>query len=108
MVGGRGYSFLYVASSRLLLFEFRPARVERVNGFLRLVQLRACVLKTPSIARDRRIFERGAFGLQNLFRFMNTTLNGGEFAGFHIRKFLFDDGARGFVPGRASTPVPVR
>src|SRR5216683_5739242 len=94
-------------SSPLLLFEFRPARVERVNGFLRFVQLRARVLETSSIAGDGRIFQRGALGMKRLLGFMDAAFDVCKLAGFGIGKFLFCGGTGGFVGWRTRAPVSV-
>src|SRR5260370_32788702 len=92
----------------LLLFEFRPARVERLHRFLRFVQLVARVLETHSIAGNCRIFQCGALGMQHLLGFMDAAFDTNEFSGFGIRQFLFGTRTRSIVPSRATAPVSVR
>src|SRR5260370_16754398 len=88
--------------SRLLLFEFRPPRVQRIHEFLCFVQLGASVLQADSIAGDGRIFERGMPGLKVLFRFMDAVFDGSEFPSFDIGELFFS----GATPGFSSTPPP--
>src|SRR5260370_33850266 len=95
-------------TSCLLLFEFRPPRIKRVDGFLRFVQLVARVLETRSIAGNCRIFQRGALGMQHLLGFMDAAFDSSEFSGFGIGQFLFGSRTRSIVPGGARAPVSVR
>src|SRR5216684_4929836 len=95
-------------TSALLLFEFRPARVERLHRFLRFVQLVARVLETHSIAGNCRILQRGALGMQHLLGFMDAAFDSSEFSGFGIGQFLFGSRTRSIVPGGARAPVSVR
>ena len=73
----------------MLLFEFRPACVQRVYRFLRFVQLAAGVMETNPIAGDDRVLKRGALGFKKLLRFVDAVFDACELPGFVIRKFLF-------------------
>src|SRR5260370_1022996 len=95
-------------TSCLLLFEFRPARVERLHRFLRFVQLHASVLETHSITGNYRIFECGASGLKDLLGFMDAAFDSSKFSGFGIGQFLFGRRTRSIVPIGPRAPVSLR
>src|SRR5260370_31046789 len=88
----------------LLLFEFRPARVERLHRFLRFVQLVARVLETHSIAGNCRIFQCGALGMQHLLGFMDAAFDSSEFSGFDIGQFLFASPTPTILPAESRAP----
>src|SRR5260370_16922947 len=71
----------------LLLFEFRPARVERLHRFLRFVQLVARVLETHSIAGNCRIFHCAPLAIHHLLASMHPAFITTDFSSFVIRPF---------------------
>src|SRR6266481_7842462 len=86
---------------RLLLLQFGPARVERIHGFLSLVQFGARVLKVHPIAGDGRIFKCGSLSMKDLLRFVDAIFDRRKFPRLAVREFLFCSGTRGFVHCRA-------
>ena len=68
----------------LLLLEFHPARVQRINRLLRRIQFQRCRVQARSIAHDRRVQQGVVFRLQFLLGRGNARLNALEFARFLV------------------------